>query len=1133
MKRFLQKSYSWLATLLLAVAFAVSGSASAQTEFTFGRDDVEYGVFTFEKDGISITGFGYNCTYAAWGDYPCINMYLDAAEGPRTMTVSVPTGTIEKIEMITSSLSGSSHNIKDITVNTGEFTPNGNASAVWEGSASEVVFTPGDNTYAYISKVIVYATGAEEGGNTDTPAVAEGIEMPLFGATNGVQGGVSFNFVSRSWDGGSTNLYGNGGRNASYGIATFDCFDKNIVKVEFTCALNGWGASATPADAAMTVVETENLGGSFTTNGAVAIWKGSAHSLTFSSTDDIDVTKIVVYLEEGGTIVKECTVGVDHYADNCKPGKHESSLTRYITLYMESLATMGTWTGSDNCPEEVTLTNEAGQQFPISQFNTWIGSDQLGIVFREEITTPGTYTLHIPEGLVAFQDNKWNKEINVVWNVVAPDNRPTKDVTFDYANEGIVAEKEGIKFSTTGTYNEANKYLRGRNEDTMTFTAPEGCTIKRIVLRQEGDFNGSPAGYTANVGEVESYELTLTWTGDDANVVLTHGGATCYFTSAVVTIAGDNLGEDPDVDPNEACFDAWKALINGAFADIAYAYGYQMPEQDVVGKKPAAVAAPCVEYWANRTAFVQMGMPWETVNAFLEQLYYTTLAGDYAYAQSILAAYEAAEVVTEVVVDPTYTEPVLSAEDVSAEVAYYIYTDARGGLTVDGTQLKGTKEVGKNVDPTDVAQQFAFVNWEGNLYLYSLSAEKFIGKANRGNFTDEPVDPIYFKNAYNGTVMLYFDNSYNFNLGGSNQVTIDNWTTKDAGNSFKIMVAEKFDQTALLEKLAGGGEVVGPTEPELIASGDVKAYICDYELGVTYDETHVVFEQYDNDTYVLKNFLGGDDITFTLSNEAGGYWDMAFSSEKGYTDENDYFHLGQTIGTAKVTTDKIWVDPWYTYAFRGYYGDYYYHEAYILYWNNEENVWGTILVDFLDEYTAPAEPTEWNGNIILPETAASLDDLLSYTVEFEYADEVKAAAGDVLGAIFDGENPYAIALANDEFNVFGDVDFNGSKATVQFVKISDLNAELQASAKAAAARIGGFAPTAGTATVAFSKNSFKVDGQLVDLITKSYELLGGSVTGINGINVNGNDSIYDLSGRRVNNVGSGLYIRNGVKVFMK
>ena len=188
--------------------------------------------------------------------------------------------------------------------------------------------------------------------------------------------------------------------------------------------------------------------------------------------------------------------------------------------------------------------------------------------------------------------------------------------------------------------------------------------------------------------------------------------------------------------------------------------------------------------------------------------------------------------------EPTYVEPVLKAEDVSAEVAYYIYTTARGGLTVqnaNSTELVGTSEAGvyQSVDPTDVRQQFAFVNWEGNLYLYSVATQKFIGKSNRGTFTDEPVDPIYFKNAYNGTVMLYFDDSFNINLGGSKQVTIDTWKTKDAGNSFIIKVAEPFDQTEIFDRLSPKA-----WDRDLATIGWSEANTVDELLDVTVDFTN-------------------------------------------------------------------------------------------------------------------------------------------------------------------------------------------------------------------------------------------------------------------------------------------------------
>lgn len=265
--------------------------------------------------------------------------------------------------------------------------------------------------------------------------------------------------------------------------------------------------------------------------------------------------------------------------------------------------------------------------------------------------------------------------------------------------------------------------------------------------------------------------------------------------------------EEPEpVDPNVEMYANWYDLVMHKMADLYEDYGYTAPTADEVGKKPAAVVAPVIDYYRSHNSLFIMSQ-WGSTVEYILGVYGIDMAASYAEAVALWQAYEEAEVVTEII--PVYVEPVLSAEDVSAEVAYYIYTEARGGLTVTdatATGIVGTAEagVGQNVDPTDPRQQFAFVKWEGNLYLYNLATQKFLGGKNggHGEFTDKPVDPILFKNAGNGTVMLYFDDNHNINLGGSKQVTIDGWKQKDGGNSFIIKVAEPFDQTPVLEYLA-------------------------------------------------------------------------------------------------------------------------------------------------------------------------------------------------------------------------------------------------------------------------------------------------------------------------------------------
>ncbi|MCQ2293891.1 MAG: hypothetical protein MJZ54_07660, partial [Bacteroidaceae bacterium] len=140
---------------------------------------------------------------------------------------------------------------------------------------------------------------------------------------------------------------------------------------------------------------------------------------------------------------------------------------------------------------------------------------------------------------------------------------------------------------------------------------------------------------------------------------------------------------------------------------------------------------------------------------------------------------------------------VLKVDDVKANKCYIIYTEERGGLTVTSesdTRIWGTGESGvsQEVDAKNKLQHFAFVKESGNLYLYSVAAGKFVSATLRGELTEKPSAPISFVDADAETVRLVFDADYNVNLGGSKQVVIDNWTTKDAGNSFLIMEAGDF-----------------------------------------------------------------------------------------------------------------------------------------------------------------------------------------------------------------------------------------------------------------------------------------------------------------------------------------------------
>lgn len=183
----------------------------------------------------------------------------------------------------------------------------------------------------------------------------------------------------------------------------------------------------------------------------------------------------------------------------------------------------------------------------------------------------------------------------------------------------------------------------------------------------------------------------------------------------------------------------------------------------------------------------------------------------------------------------------------------------------------------------------------------------------------------------------------------------------------------------------------------------------------------------------------------------------------------------------------------------------------------------------IEKYTEP-EATEWNGNVEFSE-ANSIEDLLSVEVEFEDAAEVKVSNYDLLSVVFDETgDAYAIAMANGVFNVFGDVQVKGSKATVTYETIESLSAEKKVAAKAALKAVAAPAAAAGRASVVISGKSFIVDGELVtDLLCKEYEF-SKTVTGINSVVAGADSKCFDLQGRRVNAAQKGIFIQNGQKV---
>ena len=121
---------------------------------------------------------------------------------------------------------------------------------------------------------------------------------------------------------------------------------------------------------------------------------------------------------------------------------------------------------------------------------------------------------------------------------------------------------------------------------------------------------------------------------------------------------------------------------------------------------------------------------------------------------------------------------------------YNTTANADGISTSTATNL-GTSTVAK--DWTDANQQFKIENIDGSYYLYSVGAAKYVTK--NGGFSDTATDALGLTPASDATY------NWMLTIGGNGMnsqepnnmatgITVNNWTTEDPGNRYKIIDTE-------------------------------------------------------------------------------------------------------------------------------------------------------------------------------------------------------------------------------------------------------------------------------------------------------------------------------------------------------
>lgn len=149
----------------------------------------------------------------------------------------------------------------------------------------------------------------------------------------------------------------------------------------------------------------------------------------------------------------------------------------------------------------------------------------------------------------------------------------------------------------------------------------------------------------------------------------------------------------------------------------------------------------------------------------------------------------------------------ISSWEQIANTKLFTLSTSRSQLTVsnDYTQGKTTNDISGTFDANNEQYQWAILQHatNGNYYLYNKAANKFLCKDQSMSTT--PTDAVQNLPQSGGTFVLKFDDTHYINMGGSNQLVIDDWGTADAGNKFTITHVANWEPSEALLNLLGYG----------------------------------------------------------------------------------------------------------------------------------------------------------------------------------------------------------------------------------------------------------------------------------------------------------------------------------------
>lgn len=253
----------------------------------------------------------------------------------------------------------------------------------------------------------------------------------------------------------------------------------------------------------------------------------------------------------------------------------------------------------------------------------------------------------------------------------------------------------------------------------------------------------------------------------------------------------------------------------------------------------------------------------------------------------------------------------------------------RGGLTMTNGNLKPTGNDGnlsayEELDSTNPMQQFAFVLYKSQLYVYNVGQDKFLYGTN-GTITGRDFEGTVYNILYDEEskkFMFTYGTGRTLNNNNQGSVILDSYSPSDGGNVFTLTKVSDFDDSALQDKLNTADVIftIEDADGEVLGTRTIKRPVGELTISPTFDELNIRYYSNidlkapitveagvtNNATLVLTGWEGPFTASATLDDDA--YW-YAFNIRQtniGLIANDGALNVTTAYSLDDVLADDVW-----------------------------------------------------------------------------------------------------------------------------------------------------------------------------------------------------------------------------------